>query len=86
MDTRWSEWLKKWNTLLNADTTSPLSNEEVSRQMKLVNPKYILREWLLAPAYQQAATGGYPLIRALQEVMTQAYAEQSKEVERNTIG
>ena len=49
--------------------------------MKLVNPKYSLREWLLAPAYQQAVTGNYALIRELQEVMTQPYAEQSKDVE-----
>jgi uncharacterized protein YdiU (UPF0061 family) len=49
--------------------------------MKHVNPKYSLREWLLAPAYQQAATGSYALIRELQDVMTQPYAEQSKAVE-----
>ena len=49
--------------------------------MKLVNPKYILREWFLVPAYQQAAAGDYTLIRELQEVMTQPYAEQSQELE-----
>ena len=49
--------------------------------MKLVNPKYSLREWLVVPAYQQAAAGNYSLIRELQEVMTQPYAEQTKDVE-----
>jgi uncharacterized protein YdiU (UPF0061 family) len=49
--------------------------------MKLVNPKYSLREWLVVPAYQQATTGNYALIRELQQVMTQPYAEQSKDVE-----
>jgi uncharacterized protein YdiU (UPF0061 family) len=49
--------------------------------MKRVNPKYSLREWLLAPAYQQAALGDYALIRELQEVMTQPYAEQSPAIE-----
>ncbi|MGJ8582331.1 MAG: hypothetical protein ACSHWR_08485, partial [Psychromonas sp.] len=53
----------------------------VSEQMKRVNPKYILREWLLKPAYQQAAVGDYSLIAALQQVMTQPYAEQSQEIE-----
>jgi len=33
------------------------------------------------PAYQQASAGNYALIRELQEVMTQPYAEQSKDVE-----
>jgi len=75
MDKRWTEWLAKWKALLNR------SSEEVSRQMKLVNPKYILREWFVMPAYQQATVGNYDLIRELQEVMTQPYAEQSKDVE-----
>ena len=49
--------------------------------MKLVNPKYTLREWFLVPAYQQATEGDYALIRELQEVMTKPYDEQSKEIE-----
>ncbi|MDH5613281.1 MAG: protein adenylyltransferase SelO family protein [Gammaproteobacteria bacterium] len=85
MEKRWSEWLTKWKLLIadtsNANAAPSRSLEALSRQMKLVNPKYSLREWLLAPAYQQAATGNYALIRELQEVMTQPYAEQSKDVE-----
>tara|TARA_R110001583_G_scaffold66894_1_gene191776 strand:+ start:4204 stop:5907 length:1704 start_codon:yes stop_codon:yes gene_type:complete len=85
MDTRWIEWFVEWKTLLNRDcdanATAPRTYQEVSRQMKLVNPKYILREWFVMPAYQQAAVGDYTLIRELQEVMTQPYAEQSKDVE-----
>ena len=71
MDTRWSEWLTKWKSLVT----------NTSEKMKRVNPKYILREWLVAPAYQQAVDGNYALVRELQEVMTQPYAEQSKEME-----
>jgi uncharacterized protein YdiU (UPF0061 family) len=89
MDKRWSEWLTKWHALINrSDTTdaganpaSPRSRGEISRQMKLVNPKYSLREWFVVPAYQQAAAGNYALVRELQEVMIQPYAEQSKQVE-----
>lgn len=85
MDKRWAEWLEKWKTLLNsasdANATSPRSSEEISRQMKLVNPKYILQEWFVVPAYQQATAGNYSLIRELQDVMTQPYAEQLKDVE-----
>ncbi|MCW9088429.1 MAG: protein adenylyltransferase SelO family protein [Gammaproteobacteria bacterium] len=71
MERRWSEWLTKWRSLVS----------DTSEQMKRVNPKYSLREWLLAPAYQKAATGDYALLRELQEVITQPYAEQSKAVE-----
>jgi len=71
MEKRWSEWLTKWKMLVTSS----------SEEMKRVNPKYSLREWLLAPAYQQAVNGNYDLIQELQEVMTQPYDEQSKEVE-----
>ncbi|MEB8434284.1 protein adenylyltransferase SelO family protein [Cocleimonas sp. KMM 6892] len=80
LDERWSAWLTKWKTLINGDSSSQ-SNEELSRQMKRVNPKYILREWFVVPAYKNAAVGNYDLIRELQDIMTQPYAEQSKEIE-----
>ena len=85
MNKRWTAWFVKWKMLLNSgDDTNAISrrsNEEISRQMKLVNPKYILREWFVMPAYQQATAGNYALMRELQEVMTQPYTEQSKAVE-----
>jgi uncharacterized protein YdiU (UPF0061 family) len=85
IDKRWAQWLDNWKTLLfsasNANATSASSREEISKQMKLVNPKYILREWFVVPAYQQATSGDYALIQELQAVMTQPYAEQSKLVE-----
>ncbi len=83
MDTLWEAWLVKWKSRLNssADASSPRSYEEVSKQMKLVNPKYILREWFVKPAYQQATAGNYSLIKELQNVMTNPYAEQPQEIE-----
>ncbi|MEN8712175.1 MAG: protein adenylyltransferase SelO family protein [Arenicellales bacterium] len=85
MDKRWSAWLDKWKVLIantsNTNAVPSRSLDEISKQMKLVNPKYSLREWLLAPAYQQAVAGNYALLRELQEVMTQPYAEQSKDME-----
>ena len=87
MDERWSEWFGKWKFLTvsantsDANVSQPPSREELSRRMKLVNPKYSLREWFVVPAYNQATAGNYSLVRELQEVMTQPYAEHSKEVE-----
>jgi uncharacterized protein YdiU (UPF0061 family) len=84
LNQRWSEWLKKWQLLscgpidMNATFSS---REALSRQMKLVNPKYSLREWFVKPAYQQAANKDYSLILELQDIMTQPYAEQSEEIE-----
>ena len=50
--------------------------------MKQTNPKYSLREWLVAPAYQQATEGDYAVVRKLQEVITRPYDEQSEVVEQ----
>lgn len=77
IDRRWSAWLANWQSL-----TQSRSREELSSQMKLVNPKYSLREWFVVPAYQQAAAGDYTLLRELQDVITQPYAEQPEDVEK----
>jgi len=83
---RWSAWLEKWKGVVRTtnpddiNATSPESREALSRQMKAVNPKYTLREWFLVPAYQQAANGDYTLIKELQSIMTDPYAEQSEAV------
>ena len=86
MQDSWSKWLIKWKSLISkniADINASCSEsrKNLSRQMKLVNPKYTLREWFLVPAYEQAKEGNYSLIKELQEVMTQPYTEQSKEIE-----
>jgi len=84
----WSEWLKKWKSLINEtnpiyiNAASPKSLEQLSKEMKQVNPKYSLREWLLVPAYQGAEKENYTLIKELQEVMTNPYAEQFSKVEK----
>ncbi|MDG2395404.1 protein adenylyltransferase SelO family protein [Candidatus Thioglobus sp.] len=85
IDKHWSEWLKKWQLIscspANLKATATHSREELSKKMKLINPKYSLREWFVKPAYQQATEQNYSLVRELQDVMTQPYAEQSKDIE-----
>ncbi|UAL41576.1 protein adenylyltransferase SelO family protein [Shewanella inventionis] len=91
LEQRWVAWLAQWQSLLGKEANSDASSDETSeltrnrdeivKQMKQVNPKYSLREWLLVPAYQQASQGDYTLLRELQAVMTNPYAEQSQEVE-----
>jgi uncharacterized protein YdiU (UPF0061 family) len=76
---RWSSWIKRWRLLINTPTLK--EQEELSKKMKSINPKYTLREWLLVPAYKQANKGDYSLIKELQEVMLNPYAEQSKDIE-----
>ena len=83
----WSGWLERWRSLIqhsnpvDINATSPESSKKLSDQMKDINPKYTLREWLLVPAYQQATNGDYTLIKELQKIMTDPYAEQSIEID-----
>jgi len=82
MERRWCAWLMQWRSLINSSLAETPSRtlDEIAREMEHTNPKYVLREWQLAPSYQLAAAGDYTLIHELQAVMTQPYDEQSSEV------
>ncbi|HTN32743.1 MAG TPA: protein adenylyltransferase SelO family protein [Marinobacter sp.] len=80
-DKRWSAWLDQWRAQVGVDNSSARASAEVSNSMKRVNPKYCLRDWQVVPAYEQAETGHYELLRELQNVMTQPYAEQSQQIQ-----
>ena len=77
LDSQWMHWLQSWNELIkvHGDTA------KLAEKMKKTNPKYTWREWLIAPAYQQAKHGNYALIKELQEVFSHPYDEQSSEIE-----
>ncbi|WP_114766698.1 protein adenylyltransferase SelO [Vibrio rhodolitus] len=77
LEQEWDIWLKAWHSSLNAS----LSREELSRQMKQVNPKYTWREWLIVPAYEQAERGDFTLIHELQAVLANPYQEQAPQVD-----
>jgi uncharacterized protein YdiU (UPF0061 family) len=76
LDGQWQSWLQRWRDRITASGDS----QATSAAMKLINPKYTWREWLIAPAYQNAAQGDYGLIKELQAVFSQPYAEQSAAV------
>lgn len=71
----WKGWHQRWLLLIDG------SRDNISVQMKKINPKYTLREWFLVDAYRQAQNGDYTLIHELQEVMNDPYSEQSPEIE-----
>ena len=77
LEHQWQAWLQSWNERIgdSEDRTG------IAEKMKRVNPKYTWREWLIAPAYQQAKQGDYALIKELQEVFSQPYDEQSQAIE-----
>ena len=77
LEHQWQSWLQSWNELIQ-DSGNPT---EIAEKMKRVNPKYTWREWLIAPAYQQAKQGNYALVKELQEVFSHPYEEQSQAIE-----
>ena len=74
----WNDWLNKWHHLIKQN--NKLGN--VSFDMKLINPKYTWREWLIVEAYEKAEEGDYSLIYELQTVLSKPYDEQSDEIEK----
>ena len=76
LDKQWQSWLNSWRDLVLKNGNLV----EISANMKTTNPKYTWREWLIAPAYQQAMQGDYTLVKELQEVLGYPYDEQSQEV------
>jgi uncharacterized protein YdiU (UPF0061 family) len=73
LERRWRGWLQRWHTQLNA-----LGDLEARAEaMRQVNPSVTWREWLVAPAYQQAEVGDFSLIHELQEVFKRPYEELS---------
>ncbi|MCP9889604.1 YdiU family protein [Cyanobium sp. Aljojuca 7D2] len=71
---QWESWLQRWRHQLNANLS------ETSAAMKRVNPAITWREWLVAPAYQQAELGNTTLIQELQAVFSHPYDALSAEL------
>ena len=76
LDAQWTHWLVTWRDQISGH--ADLGN--TSAAMQGVNPKITWREWLIAPAYQQAEQGDTSLIQELQAVFSHPYAEPSPEL------
>ena len=76
LDAQWQAWLQRWRERL-------LSNgnlNETSAAMHRINPAITWREWLIAPAYQQAELGDNSLIEELQTLFNSPYNTPSREM------
>jgi len=76
LEARWSQWLQRWRNHITGRGDVP----GISAAMKRVNPTVTWREWLVAPAYQQAGLGDSSLIKELQQVFSHPYDELSAEL------
>ncbi|MFL0770954.1 MAG: protein adenylyltransferase SelO family protein, partial [Prochlorococcus sp.] len=76
LDAQWEDWLQRWR----AQVSSNGDSRETSAAMQRVNPAITWREWLIAPAYQQAEQGDTRLIQELQAVLKHPYNIPSAEL------
>ena len=65
--------MERWHALIG-------DPQETSAAMQRVNPAITWREWLIAPAYEQAALGDTTLIQELQAVFRHPYEAPAAEL------
>jgi uncharacterized protein YdiU (UPF0061 family) len=76
LDAQWNDWLTRWHQQLSGSEEP----EEITASMQRTNPAITWREWLIAPAYEQAACGDYSLVHELQTVFRNPYEPLSAEL------
>jgi len=76
LDGQWSRWLGRWREQITANGDL----RETAAAMQRVNPAITWREWLIAPAYEQAALGDTSLIQELQAVFLHPYDNPTPEL------
>ena len=73
----WIAWIKDWREVVAL--SRPPSGEVVYESMRKVNPKYVLREWMLVDAYTTADNEDYTILNELYDLIQRPYDEGSAE-------
>jgi uncharacterized protein YdiU (UPF0061 family) len=69
----WNLWFKKYDERLQIER---VSSEERKEKMDVVNPKYVLRNYMSQIAIDEADKGNYALIDELFQLLKKPYSEQ----------
>lgn len=72
---QWRSWLEQWQSALAGHDSS----QTILDRMLKVNPKYVLREWMLVKAYQDAAKGEEAELLGLYSLIQRPYEEGDDE-------
>ena len=75
LDQQWQQWLQRWRHAISSNGAG--DRHATAKAMQAVNPAITWREWLIAPAYEQASLGDSSLIQALQQAFSQPYSDPS---------
>ena len=66
------EWLDSYKMVLEKQT---LSKDEISKKMKTVNPKYVLKNYMIQEAIQKAQKGDFSLVNDLLKIAQNPFIE-----------
>jgi uncharacterized protein YdiU (UPF0061 family) len=69
----WREWVSEWRAALQ---TAAVSSPDAAERMRMANPRFVPREWLLVEAYTAAEKGDYAPLHTLHRVLQNPYDEQ----------
>jgi uncharacterized protein YdiU (UPF0061 family) len=72
---KWDDWFKTYASRLQLES---VSYEERKQRMNLVNPKYVLRNYMAQLAIEKADKGDYALISELFNLLKNPYKEQAE--------
>ncbi|CAM1342989.1 protein adenylyltransferase SelO [Tenacibaculum amylolyticum] len=70
---KWNNWFTNYLTAIQKEDIDDALRAE---KMNLVNPKYVLRNYMAQLAIDDADKGNYELIKELHELLKEPYAEQ----------
>lgn len=75
--TELADWIRKWAVRIDADgRASGKAADERIAQMKALNPKYVLRNWMAQLAIDRAENGDDGGVHELLELLRDPYGEQ----------
>jgi len=69
----WTAWAERYTARL-AKEARPAAERRA--EMELANPKYILRNWMAAEAYEAAERGDFGPVREVHKLLCNPYEEQ----------
>jgi len=72
LEAEWISWLQRWVKQVDKEGSAATAK----KRMNAVNPKYILREYMLVEAYEAAKSGDDSVVHELYQLVRKPYEEQ----------
>ena len=74
----WTAWAERYTARLDKEARPAA---ERRAEMELANPKYILRNWMAAEAYEAAERGDFGPVREVHKLLCNPYEDSADEMD-----